>query len=128
MLPEKFYEHDLETRDKYKSDRQQYLKEISADVTEAMTEVLQRQNEAISILTKSSKDVLREKIMAIYHKNKAERTLTYHEKEALEQYNKDYKEMKGNSYIDKYYGRMKKWAVLSDCDDEDEVNDGSDGE
>jgi hypothetical protein len=67
--------------------------------------------------------VLREKIMGIYHKNKRERTLTLSEKEALDQYYIDYKAMKGNSYIDKYYKRMKKWKVDEDdyCEDEDDA-------
>jgi hypothetical protein len=67
----------------------------------------------------SAKDVLREKIMQMYFKNKADKTLTLHEKEALDQYYKDYKAINGNSYIDKYYGRMKKWQVIDDDDIED---------
>ena len=54
----------------------------------------------------NSKDVLREKIMQVYFKNKKDKTLTLHEKEALDQYFIDYKAIKGNSYIDKYYNRM----------------------
>lgn len=62
----------------------------------------------------SAKDVLREKIMAIYHKNKNDRIILEHEHEALEQYYKDYKALGGNSYIDKYYRRMSKWVVQYD--------------
>lgn len=68
----------------------------------------------VAALAESAKDVLREKIMAIYHKNKKSRQLEEHEKEALVQYYKDYKAIKGNSYIDKYYGRMKNWEVIPD--------------
>ena len=70
--------------------------------------------EDVAALAESAKDVLREKIMAIYHKNKRVRRLEEHEKEALTQYYKDYKAIKGNSYIDKYYGRMKNWEVIPD--------------
>lgn len=68
----------------------------------------------VAALAESAKDVLREKIMTIYHKNKRVRQLEEHEKEALVQYYKDYKAIKGNSYIDKYYGRMKNWNVIPD--------------
>jgi hypothetical protein len=68
----------------------------------------------MTALAESAKDVLREKIMAMYHKNKRSRTLEEHEKEALTQYYKDYKAIGGNSYIDKYYGRMETWAVIPD--------------
>lgn len=68
----------------------------------------------VAALAESAKDVLREKIMAIYHRNKKTRQLEEHEKEALDQYYKDYKAIKGNSYIDKYYGRMKSWEIIPD--------------
>lgn len=58
------------------------------------------------------RDVIREKIMAIYHKNKNDHSLTMFEHEALEQYYKDYKNLNGNSYIDKYYARMKPWQII----------------
>ena len=58
----------------------QEIKEINLD-----------QNNRIEVLFDSSKDVLREKIMGIYHKNKANKTLKIYEKEALDQYYKDYK-------------------------------------
>jgi hypothetical protein len=69
----------------------------------------------------SAKDVLREKIMGIYLKNKKDKILTLNEKEALDQYYVDYKAMKGNSYIDKYYNRMKKWRVIEDDYEDDDA-------
>ena len=78
-------------------------------------------SEEYEALVISAKDVLREKIMAIYHKNKKDRTLTFHEKEALDQYYKDYKAINGNSYIDKYYKRMCTWTVVDTDDYEDIV-------
>lgn len=72
------------------------------------------QNQKIDILAKSSKDVLREKIMSIYNRNKLSQSLTQYEHEALEQYFKDYKAEKGNSYIDKYKKRMNSWTILQD--------------
>jgi hypothetical protein len=116
-LPALLVEHDLETRKKYLADREKYLK----DIKEAVVREVETQLNAIDIiqgdmeaLAESAKDVLREKIMAMYHKNKRARQLEEHEKEALTQYYKDYKAIGGNSYIDKYYGRMETWEVIPD--------------
>ena len=68
----------------------------------------------------SARDVLREKIMAIYHKNRAERAMSEYEREALDQYYKDYHALKGNSYIDKRMARMAKWQVIYDENPDDE--------
>ena len=57
--------------------------------------------------------------MQVYFKNKKDKTLTLHEKEALDQYFVDYKAIKGNSYIDKYYNRMLKWQVIDDDEEEE---------
>jgi hypothetical protein len=117
VLPDKFKAHDLVTRDKYRADRETYLQEIKTEVLRniqgelGQIANLTEQYEALAI---SAKDVLREKIMFIYHKNKADRQMTYHEKEALDQYYKDYKKIKGNSYIDRYYGRMQTWIIIDD--------------
>ena len=122
-LPELLHKHDLEVRDRYKADREAYLQDIKKEVLNSIqgqlgsVDKLEEQYEALAI---SAKDVLREKIMAIYHKNKKDRTLTFHEKEALDQYYKDYKAINGNSYIDKYYKRMCTWTVV-DEDDYDEI-------
>lgn len=119
-LPEILRKHDLETRDKYKADRQRYLKEIRDEVLEEVSDPITKNADDLEALRISAKDVLREKIMAIYHKNKYERSLAEHEKEALVQYYKDYKKLNGNSYIDKYYARMEKWQVIYDDYTDDE--------
>ena len=116
-LPQLLVEHDLETRKKYLADREKYLQ----DIKEAVVREVETQLNAIDMvqgdmeaLAESAKDVLREKIMAMYHKNKRARQLEEHEKEALTQYYKDYKAIGGNSYIDKYYGRMETWKIIPD--------------
>ena len=133
-LPEILLKRDLETRDRYKNDRQKYLEEIKQEVLLSLSKIInnlddaikdiremnKEQNEKIETLAKSSRDVLREKIMAIYHKGKHTKTITMYDKEALNQYYIDYKAEKGNSYIDKYYKRMQMWTVI---DDEDEYID-----
>ena len=120
VLPAMLYEHDLETRDKYKADRANYLKLIRDDVLTQVSAPIQQSQDDLEALKISAKDVLREKIMAIYYKNKQDRKMCFHEKEALDQYYKDYKAMKGNSYIDKYYNRMKRWAIEEDEQYDDE--------
>lgn len=113
-LPTILYNHDLETRDKYRSDRENYLREIKAAVIEEVGGDIADNSATVEALKISAKDVLREKIMAIYHKNKYNRTMTEYEREALTQYYKDYKALGGNSYIDKRHARMDKWQVIYD--------------
>lgn len=119
-LPEILYNHDLKTRDKYKGDRQNYLNEIKAEILAEIDDDIKTNTQTIEALVISAKDVLREKIMAIYHKNKYNRTLTEYEREALNQYYIDYKALKGNSYIDKRHNRMNKWKVIYDDDPYDD--------
>lgn len=119
-LPQVLYDHDLETRDKYKSDRQNYLNEIKAEVVKEIGDDIKTNTQTIEALVISAKDVLREKIMAIYHKNKYNRSMTEYERESLNQYYVDYKALNGNSYIDKRYNRMDKWRVIYDDDPYDD--------
>lgn len=119
-LPPILYQHDLETRTKYKSDREKYLNEIKDEVIKEIGDDINANSKTIDALVISAKDVLREKIMAIYHKNKYNRTMTEYEREALNQYYIDYKALHGNSYIDKRYNRMDKWKVIYDDDPYDD--------
>lgn len=121
-MPDILYQHDLEVKKTYLADRQRYLNEIKKEVTHDMQgefTVLDELKDYVSQLALSAKDVLREKIMGLYHKNKCDRTLTENEKEALDVYYKDYKAIGGNSYIDRYYRRMSSWRVIPDHYDED---------
>ena len=73
MMPDILYQHDLETRDKYKSDRQRYLVEIKDEVSKSFENdisVVYELKAEVSKLSISAKDVLREKIMKIYYDNK----------------------------------------------------------
>ena len=120
-LPQRFEAHDLATRDKYKADRQRYLTDIKNEVVKQIDGPIQQNQDDLEALKISARDVLREKIMRIYHAYKHERAFPLYEKEALEQYYKDYKRLLGNSYIDKYYGRMSKWQIVyEDYSDDDE--------
>ena len=117
MMPEILLTHDLETRKKYLEDRQKYLEEIKTEVLGCISGQLQtvdRLTDQYKALEISAKDVLREKIVAIYENNKDRRKLRHFEKRALDQYYLDYKAMKGNSYIDLIYGRMMTWEVEPD--------------
>ena len=122
VMPQILHNHDLSIRDKYKSDRQNYLNEIKKEILNEIQDDIKENTETIDALVISARDVLREKIMGIYHKNKYNRSMTEYEREALNQYYVDYKKLGGNSYIDKRYNRMEKWKVIYDDDpyDEDE--------
>ena len=122
-LPAMLKKHDLETRDRYRADREAYLNEIRNSVL-AETQhdleqisILKMQYESLVI---SARDVLREKIIKIYLDNHMEKRIPILEKERLVQFYKDYKALNGNSYIDKYYGRMTKWQVIYDDDYDNE--------
>lgn len=133
ILPDYLYQHDLEVRDRYKADREAYLKDIKNAILEDTTDILEeikeinvRQNEdihelheSVHKLNNSSRDVLRQKIMAIYHDNKKNKTLSIYAWEALQELYKDYKAQNGNSYIDKYYNRMKNWKIIEEQDLDD---------
>jgi hypothetical protein len=60
------------------------------------------------------KELLRERIMLIYGRNKASRQLEEHEKIELDRAYCLYKKMNGNSYIDEYFARMKVWKIVPD--------------
>ena len=117
MLPEMLKSHDLEIRDRYRADRENYLQDIKREVLKSIqgelgqVAQLSTQYEALAI---SAKDVLREKIVCLYENNKDRRSLRFFERKALKQYYKDYKKMGGNSYIDLIYGRMELWDTEED--------------
>lgn len=122
VLPDILKKHDLETRDKYLADRQRYLNEIKeAVLVDTKDELSQFKKIGLEHepLVISARDILREKIIKIYVDNRDGKTLTVLEHERLEQFYKDYKALKGNSYIDKYYKRMVKWDIV----DKDELDD-----
>lgn len=129
IMPGLFLAHDLETRDKYKADRENYLNEISDEVLERMMERFETRLqsldnlptllEKLDIVAISTKDILREKIIKVYSDNKDKKSMSTLEREKLEQFYIDYKNLKGNSYIDKYYKRMSKWKTVDDKEDDD---------
>ena len=120
-MPKMFLAHDLETREKYLADRQQYLEEIRESVLEETKDVLSElktinleQNKKIEILNQASKNVLRQRIMEIYNGYRDEKKMPLFVKDQLDELYKDYKNQGGNSYIDKYYHRMSLWEVYDD--------------
>lgn len=116
-LPERLIEHDLETRQKYLSDRQRYLCEIKDEVITAMQDRLttvDAQETRMEVFSEVLKELLRERIMVIYGRNKVRRELEEHEKVELDRAYALYKSINGNSYIDDYYSRMKTWKVIPD--------------
>lgn len=126
ILPKQFESHDLKTRDKYLNDRLRYLHEIKAEILKDIQGTLEEirtlnieQSKKLEYLNASSKDILRQKIMTIYRDYKNIRQFPIYKKEALDELYKDYKKQDGNSYIDKYYNRMKTWKVIEENQEED---------
>lgn len=116
-LPERLTEHDLEIRKKYLSDRQRYLCEIKDEVVSVMQErlaTIDTQETRMEVFSEVLKELLRERIMVIYGRNKVRRELEEHEKVELDRAYALYKSINGNSYIDDYYSRMKTWKVIPD--------------
>lgn len=110
-----------EVREQVKSILEEEATEIKNEVLENMKEVLDgllkinlEQNKSIEVLTQASKDVLRQRIMDIYNKYKFDKRMPIYMREALNELYKDYKAELGNSYIDKYYNRMKEWETYND--------------
>lgn len=129
ILPKKLYNHDIETRDRYKGDRQNYLQEIKSsvlhDVEGTLQEILELQKELkeeIEKVNRSTKDMLRQRIMYIYEAHKEEGKLPLTMRENLDELYNDYTAQGGNSYITKYYKRMLLWEIINDINmtDEDE--------
>lgn len=130
-MPALFLNHDLETREKYLSDREKYLEDISNEVLEKTMNIfadkfknldnIPKLIETLDKVVTTEKDVLRDKIIKIYTDNKSKKTLTTLERERLTQFYIDYKSLKGNSYIDKYYKRMEKWKTIEDLDDDNDI-------
>ena len=116
-MPELFQAHDLEVKKATAQSRQKELDNIKDEVITEIKGQLQNVDTLVNqykALEISAKDVLREKIVCMYENNKDTRRLRHFEKRALDQYYKDYKAMKGNSYIDIIYERMKTWDVEPD--------------
>lgn len=120
-LPKYLESHDIEIKEKFLNEIKEALREENKNDFEEIKEINKSQNEQlkylkemISKINNSSKDIMRQKIMAIYHANKRTKTLTIYDKEALDELYKDYRAQNGNSYIEKYYARMKKWKVIDE--------------
>lgn len=92
---------------------EKHNKEIKNDLKKIM-EINLAQNEQIRVLTDGSKDLLREKIMTIYERNKSKQSMFEYERRQLNQFYKDYKKEGGNTYIDSYYTIMQEWDTLPD--------------
>lgn len=120
-LPKYLESHNIEIKEKFLNEIKEALREENKNNFEEIKEINKSQNEQLKYLKEmilkinnSSKDIMRQKIMAIYHANKKNKTLTIYDKEALDELYKDYRAQNGNSYIEKYYARMKKWEVIDE--------------
>lgn len=82
---------------------------------------LEEQDKSIQQLIKSEKDMLRYHIMDIYQTYRKKKAFPIYIKERLDETYKDYKNLVGNNYIDKYYNRMCKWEVIDNSEEEEEI-------
>jgi sugar-specific transcriptional regulator TrmB len=116
-LPDRLVEHDHETRKKYLKDRENYLREITNEVVDKMQnqlDAVDTHEQRMVMFSEVLQELLRERIMAIYGRNRVRRQLEEHEKIELDRAYGSYKAMGGNSYIDDYYSRMGTWRVIPD--------------
>ena len=119
----------------FRRKRDESLKEkIVVEITEALEDYSPRFEELINmikanktetdktleIMMKGNRDVLRQKIMTIYRANRRKMKISLYDRESIDELYKDYKAHDGNSYIDKYYNRTKKWEVIKDSFDTDD--------
>lgn len=100
-----------------------YLAEAISPIIEPLKETVneikainQEQTEQLKNLTTSEKDTLRKMIMDIYNTYEDTRALPEAVREQLDELYKDYKVLRGNSYIDKYYARMERWETIPSHD------------
>ena len=124
-MPKYLLEHDLETREKYKADRQKYLEEISntieAHYKKLLEEVMktqENQSQKIDEIYDGLRSVLRVQIATIYHENLENKTLTSFERELLEMCYKQYTNFKGNSETTRKYKIMSEWPTVDDPADD----------
>lgn len=116
-LPNRLIAHDLEIRQKYLADRQRYLCEIKDEVIQVMQDritAVDEHEDQMKVFTEVMKELLRERIMEIYRRNKHLRQLEDHERYELRQAYASYKSINGNSYIDGYYATMETWDTIPD--------------
>lgn len=123
-LPPLLDQRDKALRERYLADdkrrteeMQEHILDEIKDTLDGILEINLEQNKLIEILTQGSKDMMRQRIMDIYHKYKVTKSFPVHVKEALDELYKDYKAEGGNSYIDKYYARMMPWETYFENED-----------
>ena len=105
--------------DKYKEDFHKEFEEIK-EINLQQNKEIQKQNKDTQNIIEGLRDDLRYKIMDIYQKYKLTKQIPIYEKEKLDETFKDYKQLHGNHYIEKYYNRMQKWTVV-DSKEEEEI-------
>ena len=116
-LPKRLDDHDAETRKKYLADRQKYLCEIKDEVVLILKDridAVDEHGDQMKVFSEVMKELLRERIMEIYRRNRTERQLEDHERYELRQAYSSYKSIGGNSYIDGYYETMDSWITVPD--------------
>ena len=108
-----------------------YSKKIKKDINEVLNKQNQKidkffkkQDEVnenivseITLLTKSSNDILRREIVKIYYRYLPYKKIPRFDKESLLKMVNDYFEQKGNSFIQDLYDEIKEWEVVESIED-----------
>lgn len=125
-MPEILEKHDKQFSEAQSKEREIAIQKAKEEAYDDMRQVLEeikqinlKQSEQIEIIQQGTKDMLRQRIMMIYHSCKHSGRISIYDKEALDEAYKDYKKQGGNSYIDKYYKRTLNWEVFYSNDEED---------
>ncbi len=120
LLPVIFSEHDSNFEEKREEKLQKEIPKIVQETYQGIILEIRKanadQNVILERLVSGMRNVLRSEIMEIFHNNLQDEQLTISEKDMLQSFYSDYKSLNGNSYIDTYYGVMKKWNVVPDKD------------
>ena len=113
LKPYVFFKNKRDKNIEEKEEVKDKLEEIEQTVKE-IKEINLQQSVAIDHMDKSTKDILRQRIMTIFHTYRHTHSMPFHVREELNMLFKDYKAQGGNDYIDKYYERMKLWNTDTD--------------
>ena len=107
-LPKRLEAHDEQKYDQYVCDVKE---EVVSDLQDKI-DTVDTHEEQMNVFTEVLKELLRERIMEIYRRNRDNLMLDDHERHELNQAYRSYKLIKGNSYIDDYYAMMKEWETV----------------
>ena len=82
-------------------------------IFKGVVKMKKEQAQELSLIKEGNKCQLRSEMLRIYYHNRTKQTLRQYEYENFVYLYEAYKALKGNSFIDKIYGEVKEWEVIS---------------